>query len=542
MKFLFVHQNYPGQFLHIVRHLVAARRHEVVFITEPNPNEIIGVRKVPYLRPKIDIQETHIGARELDNGVRRAETVFKTAFGLRNLGYRPDIIIGHHGWGEMLNLRDVWPDTPMLGYFEFYYQHDQADVGFDPEFPANPLDFPRIRAKNAINHIALNLGGNGQTPTRWQLSTYPQWAQPRIDLVWEGVDLQTCSPDPAAHKKTLKIGDMTVRPTDKLVTYVSRDLEPYRGFHTMMRTLPDLMRARKDVKVVMIGGDGISYGSAPYQGGVWREVMLAEVGKNIDMSRVVFPGRIAYSTYLATLRRSDAHVYLTYPFVASWSLREALACGCPVIGGDTETVREFITDGENGLLTPTLDSAALGRSILALLEDKALTRKLRGNARTYAEQHLSMQDYLASYCNLIGRLTGENPAPSAERAARMPPLADAFGPIPKPTVPKPPKLAESKTARGGTPQAKPARPPQSPPKQTLVATPQATPAPRKPPPPTRPAQTRPAQIKPTPDTPVTHKTGATNPPSKPAIGAKAEPGPHPVTAPATTRRLVASGA
>lgn len=414
MKFLFVHQNYPGQFLHITRHLVAAKRHEVVFITEPNPNEIIGVRKVPYARPKLDMPETHIGARELDNGVRRAETVFKTAFGLKHLGYKPDIIIGHHGWGEMLNLRDLWPDTPMLGYFEFYYQHDTADVGFDPEFPVDPLDFPRIRAKNAINHIALNLGGTGQTPTQWQLSTYPNWARPQIDVVWEGVDLATCSPDPGAHKKTLKVGDMTIRPTDKLITYVSRDLEPYRGFHVMMRALPELMRARKDIKVVMVGGDGISYGAPPHKGGTWKEVMLAEVGKDIDASRVVFPGRVAYSTYLAALRRSDAHVYLTYPFVASWSLREALAIGCPVIGGDTETVREFITHGDNGMLTPSLDPHLLAHGILGLLEDKPLTRKLRANARTYAERRLGMADYLGSYCGLIGRLTGENPAAIAE--------------------------------------------------------------------------------------------------------------------------------
>ncbi len=412
MKFLFVHQNYPGQFLHIIRHLVAAQRHEVVFVTEPNPNQIGGVRKIPYVRPKLDLPDTHIAARELDNGVRRAETVFRTACGLKLLGYKPDIIIGHHGWGEMLNLRDVWPDSPMLGYFEFYYQHNTADVGFDPEFPADPLDFPRIRAKNAINHVALNLGAAGQTPTQWQLSTYPDWARPKIDLVWEGVDLETCSPDPGAHKTTLEIDGMTIRPTDKLITYVSRDLEPYRGFHIMMRALPDLMRARKDIKVVMVGGDGISYGAKPHQGGTWRDVMLAELGAGIDRDRIVFPGRVAYTTYLAALRRSDAHVYLTYPFVASWSLREALAIGCPIIGGDTETVREFITHGDNGLLTPFLQPRTLAQTILGLLEDRLLSRRLRANARAYAERRLAMADYLDAYCGLIGRLTGENPAPT----------------------------------------------------------------------------------------------------------------------------------
>jgi glycosyltransferase involved in cell wall biosynthesis len=411
LKFLFVHQNFPAQFLHIVRHLVAAKRHDVVFISEPNANEIAGVRKVPYAHPATDNKDTHIAARELENGVRRAETVYRTAFGLKHLGYTPDIIIGHHGWGEMLNLRDLWPDVPMLGYMEFYYQHDKADVGFDPEFPASPLDFPRIRAKNAINHIALNLGGTGQTPTQWQLSTYPTWAKPNIELIWEGVDLDLCSADPSVRKKPLAVGDMIIKPTDKLVSYVSRDLEPYRGFHVMMRTLPDLMRARKDLKVVMIGGDGVSYGTAPHQGGNWRDVMLAEVGKHIDPSRVVFPGRVAYSTYLSVLRRSDAHAYLTYPFVASWSMREAMSIGCAVVGGDTEPVREFITHGKNGLLTPFLQPKTLATTILEVIEDKALNQSLRENARAYAERHLEMGEYLANYCRVIERLTGENPAP-----------------------------------------------------------------------------------------------------------------------------------
>ncbi len=410
MKFLFVHQNYPGQFLHIVRHLVATGQHDIVFVTEPNANEIPGVRKVPYVRPPLDTPATHVAARELDNGARRAEAVFKVASGLRHLGYQPDIIIGHHGWGEMLNLRDLWPDTPMLGYFEFYYQHDQADVGFDPEFPASLLDYPRIRAKNAINHLALNLGGAGQSPTKWQLSTYPEWARSQIDLIWEGVDLTNCSPDPQANRKTIKIGNMTVRPFDKLVTFVSRDLEPYRGFHVMMRALPNLLRGRRDVKVAMIGGDGISYGAAPRQGGTWRDVLMAEVGGQLDQDRVVFPGRVSYPTYLAALRRSDAHVYLTYPFVASWSMREALAIGCPVVGSDTTPVREFITHGDNGLLTPFLQPAALAHGVLRLLEDKPLTRKLRMNARAYAKQRLGMKDYLHSYVRVIARLTGETPA------------------------------------------------------------------------------------------------------------------------------------
>ena len=410
MKYLFVHQNFPGQFLHIVRHLAKVRRHEIVFITEPNANFIEGVRKVPYVRPAPAAAEAHIAARELDGAVRRAEAVGRMATNLKNLGFEPDIIIGHHGWGEMLNLRDVWPNAPMLGYMEFYYHHDGFDVGFDPEFPIYPPDFPRVRAKNAVNHIALNLGGAGQTPTNYQLSTYPEWARPQINLLRDGVDLDLCRPDPKRRRAELKIGGMTIRATDKLVTYVARDLEPYRGFHLMMRTLPHLLRARKDIKVVLVGGDGISYGAAPATGGTWRQKMLEEVGDKIDPQRVVFPGRLEYPEYLAMMQRSDAHIYLTYPFVASWSLREALAIGCAVIGSDCEPVREFITHRDNGLLASFFDPPGLAQAVVEVLEDHDLDRKLRTKARRYAEQNLSMQDYLNNYTALIDGLIEGNPA------------------------------------------------------------------------------------------------------------------------------------
>lgn len=406
MKFLFVHQNFPGQFLHIVRHLVAARQHDIVFITENNENVINGVRKVPYAKPSPAAAEAHIAARELDGAVRRADAVGRTAANLKLLGYEPDIIIGHQGWGEMLNLRDVWPKNPMLGYMEFYYQPIGIDVGFDPEFPVGVDDFPRIRAKNAINHIALNLDAEGQSPTEWQISTYPEWARKRINLLWEGVNLDVCKPDPKIRRAPLTIGGMTIEPSDKLVTYVSRDLEPYRGFPLMMRAIPHLLRARKDIKIVMVGGDGVSYGNPPPTGGTWREVMLREIGAGIDLSRVVFPGRIPYEAYLSMLQRSDAHVYLTYPFVASWSLREALAIGCAIVGSDTQPVREFITHGENGILTSFFDPPGIANAAVALIEDTVLSRRLRNNARQYAEARLSMVDYLKSYDALIERMTG----------------------------------------------------------------------------------------------------------------------------------------
>jgi glycosyltransferase involved in cell wall biosynthesis len=404
VKFLFVHQNFPGQYLHIVRHLVASRQHDVVFLTEPNANRIPGVRTVPYPKPAGPAPEAHVAARELDGAARRADIVSHTAANLKRLGFEPDIIIGHHGWGELLNLCDIWPDTPLLGYLEFYYCAHDVDVGFDPEFPTHPADFPRIRAKNAVNLLALNLDRHAQTPTRWQLSTYPDWARERITLLPEGVNLDVCKPNAQARRRNLVIAGTTIKPNEKLVTYVVRDLEPYRGFHLMMRAVPHMLRARKDVRVVLVGGDGISYGALPTEG-TWRQKMLAELGDAIDPNRVLFPGRLDYKLYVAMLQRSDAHVYLTYPFVASWSLREALATGCVVIGSDTSTVREFITHEQNGLLVSFFDPKGLADAVLRVLEDAPLAHRLRENARQYAEQNLAMAEYLAAYEELIGRLT-----------------------------------------------------------------------------------------------------------------------------------------
>jgi glycosyltransferase involved in cell wall biosynthesis len=407
VRFLFVHQNFPGQYLHLLCHLMDDPANEAVFISEPNANAIERVRRVLYQPIKVDQAAVHPAARDFDLASRRAEAVAGLAANLKRLGFTPDIIIGHHGWGELLNLPDVWPDVPILGYFEFYYRTNGQDVDFDPEFPVTIDRFPRIRAMNIINMMAIGLEQHGQTPTEWQLTRYPEWARGGMRVIREGARLNVCKPDPTARKRRFSIGDFHVEPGDKLVTYVARNLEPYRGFHTMMRALEDLLKARSDVKVIMVGGDDVSYGSR-LATGTWREHYQKEMAGRYDTSRVLMPGQIQYSTYVAMLQRSDTHVYLTYPFVASWSLREALACGCAIVGADVESVAEFITHGENGLLASCLDARGLAKTILSLLEDTRLNRKLRAGARRYAERHLDMKDYIATMEATIRELTGRN--------------------------------------------------------------------------------------------------------------------------------------
>jgi glycosyltransferase involved in cell wall biosynthesis len=405
MKFLFIHQNFPAQYLHIIRYLLDQGGHDVVYISEANQNVLPGVRRVMYQVPAYSQEGVHPLAHDLDRAARRSEVVVAMAQNLKRLGFEPDIIIGHHGWGELLNICDVFPGVPILGYFEFYYNESGQDVGFDPEFPFDPANRPRIRAMNVVNHFAFALGQHGHTPTQWQRDCYPEWMRPGIDILPEGAQLDLCKPDPAARKQPFAIGEFRVAPKDKLITYVARHLEPYRGAHTMIRALPALLRAHRDAKVVMVGGDDVSYG-ARCATGTWREHFVKEIAGRYDPSRVLMPGQIAYDVYLRMLQRSDAHVYLTYPFVASWSLREALACGCAIVASDVDPVREFITHGRNGLLTPTLDPQMLVEQVGEVLETPALAQKLRTGARKYAEKHLDMKIHLTAFRKKIQALTG----------------------------------------------------------------------------------------------------------------------------------------
>ncbi len=406
MKFLFVHQNFPGQYLHIVRDLLAEGGHEIVFMTEPNRNQIAGVRKVTYARPPATHTAVHPSAREFDIAMRRAEAGYAGAKQIKALGFEPDVIIGHHGWGELLNLIDIFPGVPILGYFEFYYRLDGTDVNFDPEFPMSSERYGAVRAKNGVNHLATALEQFGQTPTAWQWKTYPEWARSRIAIIREGVDLDICKPDPAIRRRTLSVGSLTVTPRQKLVTYVARNLEPYRGFHTLMRALPAVLAKRKDVVVSIVGGDEVSYGAAP-ESGTWRSMMMKEVGDRLDPARVHFLGRVPYDDHIKLLQRSDAHIYYSYPFVASWSLREALAIGAPVIGSDTETVTEFVEQGRTGLVSPPLDPAGLARTTLGLLGDRALAIRLSAGAREYAMRELDLKKYLVAFRAEIERVTGK---------------------------------------------------------------------------------------------------------------------------------------
>lgn len=402
MRFLFVHQNFPGQYLHLLRELAANPEHEVTFLSTANTNAMTGVRRVDYRPIQASTPGVHFDAREFETAMIRAASVAGVAAQLARIGYRPDIVFGHNGWGEVLNLRDVWRDVPIVPYFEFYYHDHGLDVDFDPEFPISEVQRSTIRARNAVNLLGLEIAAIGQTPTLFQQRTYPDWARPRVRVLPEGVNLSVCKPDPKA-SFTLPGASRrwTRRGARRLVTYVARNLEPYRGFHIFMRSLPTPLAARPDVDVVVAGGDSVSYGPVLPPGQSWRQRMLDELGARLPDERVFFTGRLEYDQYVSLLQTSSVHVYLTYPFVASWSLREALACGCTVVGSQTAPVAEFIEDERNGTLVPFHSPSGLAERILDLLEDAPRRRRLGQAARSRAQAEFQLETQSGCFWDLV---------------------------------------------------------------------------------------------------------------------------------------------
>jgi glycosyltransferase involved in cell wall biosynthesis len=408
VKYLFIHQNLPGQYKHLVRMLADDPNNEVHFITQPTENAMLGVHKHVYAKDQRAVINCHAFAADFDRAVFNGASVADLCRQLQAQGLQPDLIVGHGGWGETLFVKDVFPDVPLLIDFEFFYYARGVDVGFDPEFEALFQEPSRLRARNAISLLAFDGADWGHAATAWQHALHPAALRSRISVLHEGVDTDAVRPDPKA-SFTLPSGRVLTR-SDEVVTYVARNLEPYRGFHVFMRALPQLLRRRKKAHVVIVGGDSVSYGAPPPPGLTFREMMLQEVGAKLDMKRVHFVGLLEYQRYLSLLQLSSAHVYLTYPFVLSWSFIEAMACGCVMIGSATPPVLEVLKDGDNGLTVDFFDTKALVRRIEQALVDPPSMQPLRDRARATAVEHYDLQRVLlprwrALFDDLVSRRT-----------------------------------------------------------------------------------------------------------------------------------------
>lgn len=400
MQYLFIHQNFPAQYRHIVAHLAAQPDNQIYFITQPNGNAMLGVRKVTYPKDQRGPVNCHVYSAELDRAIHSGSSVAEVCRELKAEGFIPDLIVGHSGWGETLFVKDVFPNVPLLVNFEFFYHFRGVDVGFDPEFTSTFNDPSRLRARNGINLMSFEAANWGHSATEWQRSLHPPDMQRRISVLHEGVDTEIACPNPNA-RFTLPGSGRVLTNQDEVITYAARNLEPYRGFHTFMRSLPDVLRSRKRAQIVIAGGDGVSYGAPAPPRSTFREMLSQELGPRLDPDRVHFVGTLDYRHYLDLLQVSAVHVYLTYPFVLSWSFIEAMACGCLIVGSATPPVLEILHDGVNGLTVDFFGHRELAGRLDAALDQPDSTRGLRAAARADAVAKFDLRSLILPRWNAL---------------------------------------------------------------------------------------------------------------------------------------------
>jgi glycosyltransferase involved in cell wall biosynthesis len=385
MRALFVHNNFPAQFKHLAPALLS-RGWDLRAIGSPTARAMDGIPLLRYQLNRGSTEGVFPLAVRWEADAMRGAAVAAAADRLRLEGFQPDLIVGHVGWGETLFLKDVWPNARSLLYAEFFVRAHGLDVGFDPEFGGvDPQRAMRVRAKNPGVLMALAQAEAAVAPTSFQRDTFPELVRDRIAVCHDGIDTAEVRPRPGAR---FALADGTVLSADdEVVTYLNRYLEPLRGLHVLLRALPDILARRPRAHVVILGQDHPQpYGQPPPRGKTWREIYLDELGDRIDLKRVHFHGLATRSAYLDLLAISKAHIYLTYPFVLSWSLLEAMSAGCVIIASDTAPVREVLTDGENARLIDFFDRDALVERCVAALAAPDAHRALGAAARKAAVQ------------------------------------------------------------------------------------------------------------------------------------------------------------
>lgn len=402
-KILIVHQNFPGQFPHIVQELLA-RGDEVAAIGGPTARPVDAVPLVQWTAARGTTPNLFYQAVRAEADLIRASGALRAALTIKDRGFEPDLIVAHPGWGETIHLRSIFPDVPQLVLGELFYRAKGLDTDFDPEFDSQTLsDALRVRAKNATHTLALIDANRIVCPTRFQADSFPVVFQPMIEIIHEGVDTERARRAPAV----LECRDGTrLDGSAPVITFINRRFEPLRGFHIFMRALPDFLKACPEAHIVLIGEEqGVSYGQALPEGEEWKGRMLAELGDRIDLRRVHFLGRIDHRRMIDALSISWAHVYYTYPFVLSWSLLEAMACECLILGSDTAPVRDAIEPGVNGLLNGFFDVEALTMAMTRAVREPRAFDALRKAARQTAVRRFDTRTVgLPGWMRLIDEL------------------------------------------------------------------------------------------------------------------------------------------
>lgn len=378
MKILFTHRNFPAQFVHLAAYLGKDSAHQVVFMTEREEGQMPGVAKVLYKPHRLPAPEVHPFVRELEGAVLAGQAAANAALQLRTQGFVPDLIVGHSGWGSTLFLKDIFPQAKMIGLFEWFYRAHGSDVEFI-EKNVSLESQARIRLKNSTILEDLAACDAGYCPTYWQQSQFPNAYADKLRVIHDGIDTSWCVPCPGAVLKLPHLS-LDLAGASELITYVGRGLEPYRGFPEFMKAMELVLRKRPKAHVVIVGNqEEVFYGARRKDGRTHKDAVLDLV--DIDLERVHFTGHLPKPLYLQVLQASTVHVYMTVPFVLSWSMLEAMSCGCTVVASNTKPVTEVINDGVNGLLAEFQDPTAIADAIVTALKSGDLRKGISQRAR-----------------------------------------------------------------------------------------------------------------------------------------------------------------
>ena len=402
MKILFIHDNFPAQFGALGLWL-ARYGWEVAFATAAEQVSAPGFRILTYKPHRKPSGETHPYAQAMDRAAINAQGFVRAARAWRAAGYSPDVIVAHSGWGAGMFARDLFPRATFVAYCEWWYSYPGADVTYLAELEGRPfapsLEGPmHERARNAP--IAMDIAASEAVlcPTRFQAAQFPPLLRPALTVQHDGIDTDFYAPSPAERRSTL--GGLVAEDA-RLVTYATRGMEPHRGFPQFMAALPRIFAADPKAVAVIAGENRVAYGGQSLRGTDWKAKALAE--NDLDPSRVLFTGRLSRPDYLRLLQRSDAHVYLTVPFVLSWSMLEAMSVGCALVLSDTEPVREF-AGPDQALLADLGRPATIAESVLAIFADSIGAETRRVRARDAIRDGLGIRQIYPAKAALFERL------------------------------------------------------------------------------------------------------------------------------------------
>ena len=395
MRFLFIHQNFPGQFLNLAPELVK-RGHEVTVLTLNQRRLDLswnGVRIIEYSITRANGTDTFPPAIDFETKIIRGTFCYVKAKSLRKEGYEPDIIISHPGWGESLFLKQLWPNALLKIYCEFFYRTSGLDVGFEKEYePKDDLYFPRVELKNSNMLLQSEQAFSCISPTNWQASTFPDFIRSKISVIHDGIDTDMVKP---LNDTVLELpGIETLSNDDEVITFVSRSLEPYRGFHVFMRSLPEILKKRENAIILIVGEEGVSYGAPPPSGHSWKSIFLEEIRPLLNKQqyeRLHFLGKVPYPEFKQILAVSTVHIYLTYPFVLSWSLLEAMSSACAIVASRTPPVEEVIENKKTGILIDFFEHEELVKEVLLLVENPEKRAMLGGSARDFVRARYDLK-------------------------------------------------------------------------------------------------------------------------------------------------------